>query len=197
MPRIVDHAQRRQEIVAAVWQLIATHGFEGVTLRAVAAEAGISVGRVQHYYGSRAELVRDGCQLMLEVARAQFFARIEPLPPLERLRTLLHRAIPTTTDWTYGTVVWNAYQAKSIDDPEIAALVTRAHADAVRHAAQYVEDARRDGVLADGDDAADLGLRLLATSEGYATRVIVGSLAAADALRALDRELDALRAPEG
>lgn len=193
MPRHVDHAQRRREIAVAVWQLVARHGFEGVTLRAVAAEADISVGRVQHYYATRTELVRDGCQQMLDQARAQYDAQTAALPPVERLRALLHRAVPTTTGWAFGTVVWNAYQSKSVDDAEIAALVARAHADSVARAAACIEEARSAGVLADGEDAAALGLRLLATSEGYATRVVVGSLAADDALRALDQELDALR----
>lgn len=193
MPRIVDHAERRREIVVAVWALIARRGFEGVTLRAVAAEAGISVGRVQHYYSSRTELVRDGCRRMLEEARVQFAAQIEPLPPLERLRALVHRAVPTTPEWALGTIVWQAYQAKSVDDAEIAGMVTDAHTDAVRQAAAFIDDARRDGTLPDGDSPADIALRLLATSEGYAARVIAGSLEADDALRALDRDVDTLR----
>ncbi|GAB4085898.1 TetR/AcrR family transcriptional regulator [Myceligenerans cantabricum] len=193
MPRIVDHAERRREIVVAVWALVARRGFEGVTLRAVAAEAGISVGRVQHYYSSRAELVRDGCRHMLDEGRSRFAARIEPLPPLERLRALVHRAVPTTPEWALGTIVWQAYQAKSVDDAEIAAMVGHAHTDAVRQAAGFIDDARRDGTLADGEQPAGLALRLLATSEGYAARVVVGSLAADAALRSLDRDIDTLR----
>lgn len=193
MPKIVDHAQRRREIVTAVWSIVARHGLEGVTLRAVAAEAGISAGRVQHYYATRADLVRDGCRLMVEGAREHFFAQVAALPPLEALRTLLHRTVPTTESWTVGTIVWSAYHAKSVDDPEIAALVARAHTEGVRQAARFVEAARRDGVLAPGPDPERVALRLLATSEGYAARVMVGSLTADDALRALDQDLDDLR----
>ena len=193
MPRIVDHAERRREIVVAVWTLIARHGFEKVTLRAVAAEAGISAGRVQHYYSSRTELVRDGCRLMLDDARTQFAAQIEPLSPVERLRALVRRAVPKTPEWTLGTVVWQAYQAKSVDDTEIAEMVRQAHTDAVRQAAAFIADARRDGTLPGGGDPSGLALRLLATSEGYAARVVAGSLAARDALRALDQDVDALR----
>ncbi|MBO0610659.1 TetR/AcrR family transcriptional regulator [Myceligenerans salitolerans] len=193
MPRIVDHAQRRREIVIAVWALIARRGFEGVTLRAVATEANISVGRVQHYYASRTELVRDGCRLMLDEARSRFTAQIEPLPPVERLRALVRRAVPTSPEWALGTIVWQAYQAKTVDDAEIAGMVTEAHADAVRQAAAFIVAARRDGTLPDGGPPGDIALRLLATSEGYAARVIAGSLDADDALRALDRDVDALR----
>lgn len=193
MPRIVDHAERRREIVVAVWTLIARHGFEKVTLRAVAAEAGISAGRVQYYYSSRTELVRDGCRIMLSDARTQFAARIESLSPVESLRALIHRAVPRSPEWTLGTIVWHAYQAKSVDDTEIAEMVRHAHTDAVRQAAAFITDARRDGTMPDGPDPSVLALRLLAMSEGYAARVVAGSLAADDALHALDQDIDALR----
>ena len=60
MPKIVDHAQRRTEIVHALWQVIYLKGIDGVSFRSVAEAAGISVGRVQHYFPSRSELILEG-----------------------------------------------------------------------------------------------------------------------------------------
>ncbi|MFJ4230682.1 TetR/AcrR family transcriptional regulator [Cellulosimicrobium cellulans] len=190
MPRDVDHDQRRREIVLAVWTIVARRGIEGVTLRGVAAEAGVSMGRVQHYFGTRDELVRHACRLMVEGARAEHAAQGEAMPPVERLRLLVHRAVPTTPGFTLGVAVWTAFHAKSVDDPEIATILADAHRGGVREGVALVSEARERGDLPDGEDADALALRLLALAEGYGTRVLVGSLDAADALAALDREID-------
>jgi AcrR family transcriptional regulator len=41
----------------AAMSLIAQHGLEGVTMRAVAAEAGLSYGSLFHYFSSKDELL--------------------------------------------------------------------------------------------------------------------------------------------
>ncbi|MEQ3551644.1 TetR family transcriptional regulator [Pseudonocardia nematodicida] len=57
MPRSADHTARRAEIADAVLALVARAGTEGVSLRSVAAEAGVSMGRVQHYFTGKDELL--------------------------------------------------------------------------------------------------------------------------------------------
>src|SRR5690625_2815459 len=56
MPRIVDHAARRTEIVYALWAVIHEKGLDSVSFRAVAEAAGVSIGRIQHYFASKEEL---------------------------------------------------------------------------------------------------------------------------------------------
>ncbi|QUL78633.1 TetR/AcrR family transcriptional regulator [Brevibacterium sp. SMBL_HHYL_HB1] len=70
MPKIVDHAQRRTEIVHALWQVIYLRGIDAVSFRSVAEAAGISIGRVQHYFPSRRELVLEGCRQIAAGAEA-------------------------------------------------------------------------------------------------------------------------------
>lgn len=67
VPRQVDHAQRRTEISHAVWAVVARNGLDAVSLRTVAAEAGISAGRVQHYFATKDEMVLEAAR---EMARA-------------------------------------------------------------------------------------------------------------------------------
>lgn len=192
MPRLVDHDVRRRELALAVWGIIAERGIEGVTLRAVAREAGVSVGRVQHYYATREELVRDSCRVMLDLAGESFDAQTGAPGPAESLRALVLHAIPTTEGFTQGTAVWTTYLAKSVDDEGIAALLRGSHTDVLDLAARWVEDAREAGELQaspPGLPARDLALELLALADGYAARVLAGSLTADDALAALGRRL--------
>ena len=57
MPKIVDHETQRRRIAEAAIRLIARDGFEGMTMRAVAAEAGLSYGSLFHYFDSKDELL--------------------------------------------------------------------------------------------------------------------------------------------
>lgn len=168
VPKLVDHDVRRREIAQAVWAVIAERGIEGVTLRCVAAEAGVSVGRIQHYHASREELVRDSCRELLKAATQRFEA-VDDTTPVERLRRLILGRIPTTPEFAIGTSIWLAYEAKSVDDPVIAELVQRGHAGGVRETAALLGEC---GVA----DAPAVALRLMATAEGLAIRVLVGGL---------------------
>ena len=168
VPKLVDHDVRRREIAQAVWAVIAERGIEGVTLRSVAAEAGVSVGRIQHYYASREELVRDSCRELLKAATQRFEA-VDDTTPVEKLRRLVLGRIPTTPEFAIGTSIWLAYEAKSVDDPVIAELVQRGHAGGVQEAAALLSEC---GVA----DASAVALRLMATAEGVAIRGLVGGL---------------------
>jgi AcrR family transcriptional regulator len=57
VPKIVDHDVQREKFVIAAMRLIARQGLEGVTMRAVAKEAGLSYGSLFHYFDSKDELL--------------------------------------------------------------------------------------------------------------------------------------------
>jgi AcrR family transcriptional regulator len=48
----------RQQIVAAALQLFREQGYQGTTMRAVAASAGVSVGNAYYYFSSKEELIQ-------------------------------------------------------------------------------------------------------------------------------------------
>lgn len=57
MPKIVDEAQRRRNVAEHVLTLVARSGTDAVTYSAVAAEAKVSRGLLQHYFSSREEML--------------------------------------------------------------------------------------------------------------------------------------------
>src|SRR5262249_4846750 len=57
MGRPSNRDQRRSEILAAFERVLATHGYAGATIAAVAAEAGIAAGLVHHHFESKEELL--------------------------------------------------------------------------------------------------------------------------------------------
>jgi len=57
MPKVVDHDIQRRKFADAAIRLIARDGLEGMTMRAVSAEAGLSYGSLFHYFASKDELL--------------------------------------------------------------------------------------------------------------------------------------------
>ncbi|MEV6237360.1 TetR/AcrR family transcriptional regulator [Lentzea sp. NPDC051838] len=67
MPKRVDHDERRREIAEAIFRLAAAQGLQAVTLRAVAAEAGISMFQVQYYFPTKEEMLRYAWRRITEL----------------------------------------------------------------------------------------------------------------------------------
>lgn len=65
----------RAKIVHSTWRLMATRGLEAVTFRNVADDAGVSVGRVQHHFGTREGLLLSSCTAMVDGAYDSFRAQ--------------------------------------------------------------------------------------------------------------------------
>jgi AcrR family transcriptional regulator len=65
MPKIVDHAQRRDEIAYVACQVVANYGFEQATVARIARAAGYTTGMVAHYYDSKQEIILAALRLML------------------------------------------------------------------------------------------------------------------------------------
>jgi AcrR family transcriptional regulator len=65
MPKIVDHARRRDEIAHVACQVVAHHGFEQATMARIARAAGYTTGMVAHYYDSKQDIILAALRLVL------------------------------------------------------------------------------------------------------------------------------------
>lgn len=83
MPKLIDQNERREEIAASAWQVILREGVGGATVRAVAAEAGLSVGSLRHVFASQSELLEFAMRLVID----RVSARIGVLLPQATLQS--------------------------------------------------------------------------------------------------------------
>lgn len=94
VPKIVDHAARRKEIVAATWRVIARDGLAGTTIREIAREAGYSNGVLAHYFADRDEILASALVMAHQGVRERTDIRIRGLRGLTALRLLLIESLP-------------------------------------------------------------------------------------------------------
>ena len=53
MPRIVDHEQRREEILEQCFSLFASQGYAALSMRGIARSLGVSTGALYYYFASK------------------------------------------------------------------------------------------------------------------------------------------------
>lgn len=184
MPKVVDHAQRRREIVWALWSVISERGIDGVTFQAVAAAGGVSVGRIQHYFDSKEHLVRAGAEHMVGEAEGRY-REGDTTDPRTRLTTLLTQPIPAAGAGRVGVAVWYAYLAKSASDPWIRSFMEGATRGTVDEAERLLVAV---GVRA--GEARTRARRLVALSNGVTQSVLVGALESEEAVALVHNEVE-------
>lgn len=135
MPKYVDADLRRQDVVEAVFRIIASDGLERASLREVADEAGLAVGSVRHYFSSSEELlvhsfgvVVDRITSRLDEA-AQAVAACPPATSEHRaaVLTLLGQILPLDEERAVDSCVWLAFKNAARIRPFLAAEADRSH----------------------------------------------------------------------
>ena len=182
--KVRDSTPARAQIAAAVWGTISEYGIEGATMRRIAAVAGFSVGRLQHYFASREELLCYSCQAMVDLA-----GESSSLPPQAdadtdpvgagrwRVRQLLVHAFDQSAEYRMGARVWAAFVAHAVVDPAIARIVVEAQLGLEREVARLLVDVGCDPGSA---------RHLVALSEGLAQRTLTGAVSADAAAAEID-----------
>lgn len=112
----------RQKLAEAVSQVVVREGIAGVSVRAVAAEAGVSGGTVQHYFPTRAEMIRyamEWTSLRVEerLGNVSRWGEVR-----EWTREILLELLPLDADRRRESAVWLAFVAHAETDPALRDL---------------------------------------------------------------------------
>jgi AcrR family transcriptional regulator len=121
MPKVVDHEQRREELGAAVWRLASREGLDGVTMRAVAAEAGWSTGALHHYFNDKEELLMFAFRTVADrVRRRLAAASAASAGAFDYLHRLLEQGLPVDAERRAEARVWFAFLGLALTRPTLA-----------------------------------------------------------------------------
>ncbi|MFI0741793.1 TetR/AcrR family transcriptional regulator [Streptomyces sp. NPDC021100] len=203
MPKIVDPDERRRAVAEAVLRVVARDGLESASLRNVAAEAGLVVGSVRHYFADHTALIIFAMEELGRRIGGRLTARSEPLLALEPgadgaalTEELFAELLPLDDARRREAVVWLTFTTAARTRPELRACAREMHDGQRALAAHVLTEIRNRGALADGLDTATESLRLCALLDGLTLQAVLQpDSVTPEAMRAvLRRHLDSLRA---
>ncbi|MER6300401.1 TetR/AcrR family transcriptional regulator [Kitasatospora sp. NPDC001539] len=172
-----DHDARRSEVSEGVWRVLSSKGFEGLTLRAVAAELGASTGLLTHYFPNKRALLSHALEELdrRSAARPRRTAPVDGTPPpvgLARLRAALLDVLPLDEGAVAGNRIWVGSWDVALADPELAAAHAGRYARSRVALTAIVADAQRLGELPAGADPAGIA----AGAQAFALGLVVQAL---------------------
>jgi TetR/AcrR family transcriptional repressor of bet genes len=193
MPKQVDHEERRREIAEAVVKLVTARGVEAASLRAVAAEAGVSMGAVQHYFSTTAEMLLFALEYgnTLIAARAQkLLAERPPATARESFRLLFTLLLPLDADGRTGARLWAALIARACVDEPTAILAGDAYTNLTDFMVRSLTDNVSELRSPEPSEVAKTARHLVSVIEGLRWPLLFGSYTPDEAWAILDAQLD-------
>ncbi|KHL01629.1 TetR/AcrR family transcriptional regulator [Sinomonas humi] len=163
MPRFVDPAARRREIVEAVKRIVAADGLARVSLREVAAEAGLVVGSVRHYF----ETAEDLRVHAFESVADDVVRRVEDA---DDVVAQLCQLLPLDVERAVDLCVFSAFRFAARTDESLLEVADSAHARIAaavgRSVLAVLPEMAPHELVAEAE-------RLLATAEGLSLHALV------------------------
>src|SRR3954471_12770315 len=192
MPRLADHEQRRRQIAEAVWRIASARGLEDVSLRKVAAEAGVSLRLLQYYFGTRDDLLLGALEILNADAGESIRAELGPeeeAAPREVLRAMLVGMLPVGDERRTRYLVHLAYFVRSLSDPGLASAFSAAPPELERLTADLLAWGRDRGEVAPDLDLMPEAELLLSSVDGLQTSIILGQRTPEAAIALIDHQL--------
>lgn len=189
MPKIVNHDQRRSEIISAMWRVVDSDGVGNVSVRSVAASAGVSKTNIGHYFDSQPHLLALGALESATNVSARIQATLLGEDALGDATALLMRMVPDTAAKRRRAAVWLHVMDVCSDNPstqDVLLEIESAHNEAITH---VLDQLRARKLVHRGRDVAAESATLHALVDGVAlqalsSRAVMPKNLARDVLRA-------------
>ncbi|MEV7574669.1 TetR/AcrR family transcriptional regulator [Pseudarthrobacter sp. NPDC089323] len=154
MPKIVDHDERRLELVDATWRIIARQGLEGATMREIAMEAGFANGALKPYFPTKDTLLEFAFGHVFNRTNQRIAEVTEGKSGMEALRALCLEVLPLDDERVNEARIVIPFWQKAVNDAQKAQIHQQSMAAWLDTIRQFLAEAREAGdVRAAVDDS--------------------------------------------
>ncbi|MCQ4120471.1 TetR/AcrR family transcriptional regulator [Rhodococcus tibetensis] len=174
MPKLIDHDQRQQKIAEAVWRVIQRDGIGAVSVRDVAAEAGVSTGSLRHVFASKAELLAYSMQLVQRRVRERAREHSSISDPWTRALAILDEMLPLDDRRRCEMEVNLALVAEGPAHPKVREIARDAQHELRAGCASILAGLAAHGYVAPERDIDAEAMRLHALVDGAAMHALLG-----------------------
>lgn len=170
MPKIVDHDERRRVIVEALWRVVARDGAHEVSVRHVAAEAGMPKSSIAHYVGTMPHLMGLAVDQLVQ-DNTDYILSLDPLSlDVDKVTEVLYTLVPVTERRRRMSGVWLLLVSQAGADPETAEVLHRLNSSVAEGLTDLLGGMREQGLLDSGRDIDTEVRRLHALIDGLAVQ---------------------------
>jgi AcrR family transcriptional regulator len=120
----VNHEQRRQEIVEAVWRLLEQGGVEAASVRGVVAETGLSSGSIRFFFSTQAGLHAFAMSSLAERVQARVRTAATEPDVGRRVVAMISELMPLRDDTHRELTVWMTFVTRAHHDVTLARIVS-------------------------------------------------------------------------
>jgi AcrR family transcriptional regulator len=191
----VDHEERRTQIAEALLRIADTQGLQSASMRAVAAEAGVSLRLVQYYFTTKEALLLDALGRLQNQLQARMNAWIAaagtPPTPRSVITAILSCIVPTDAESSRIARTYNGYYTLVLSDPDVLEKHGAAQPAILEgFLAKQIRAAQQAGDVAADADPELAAAGLLAMVNGLGSSVLGGQRTGDEALAILRYYLD-------
>ena len=196
MPKIVNHEERRGEVVAAARRIILREGIEAATTRAIAREAGYSNGVLTHYFADKDEILLSALEASHRRIADRLREKLSGRTGLAALRELLLDNVPLDDERAGETGLEVGFWGRSLTSPALLEVQRREAAELRYLVTSLLRSAAEAGEIHTDEDLEDVAERLLALVDGLSVhRLLYTSHVTGERLeRLVTGEIERLRA---
>jgi DNA-binding transcriptional regulator YbjK len=197
MPKIVDHDERRRVIVEALWRVVARDGAHEVSVRHVAAEAGMPKSSIGHYVGTMPQLLGLAVDQLIQV-NTDHIVSLDLLElDADTVTEVLYTLVPVSERRRHMSGVWLLLVAQAGADPEFAEVLHRLNSSVYEGVHDLLTGMARQDLLHPSRDIDAEARRLHALVDGLAVQCMTDPALRSEAdVRAILRaEVASLREP--
>ncbi|MEV4372831.1 TetR family transcriptional regulator C-terminal domain-containing protein [Nonomuraea sp. NPDC049637] len=199
MPRQVDHDERRRRLTAALLRIAGTRGLQAVSMREIAAEAGVSLRVVQYYFTNKQALLESGLTelgaRMDRRVRQRAAAVAGELTARDVLTAVLDAVLPCDEQSRLDSMAWTAYYTAALTDPVLAAVGVTLPDALENFLTVRLTAAQQAGDIAPDRDPRTEAAGLLALAAGLTQSVLSGQRSRESAADIIGYHLDRLFTP--
>ncbi|GAA4478038.1 TetR/AcrR family transcriptional regulator [Microbacterium panaciterrae] len=148
MPKIVDHNERREHIADAATKVIIRDGFDRLTMRQIAAEAGYSHGAIARYFPTKESLLTASFLRLYTQANGRILAGVAGRRGLDALERMCREVLPFGELGPKYARVVIAFWDHASQDATVAAIHRENNQHWRDQFRRFLLEAREDGELA-------------------------------------------------
>ncbi|UOR00500.1 TetR/AcrR family transcriptional regulator [Leucobacter allii] len=145
MPKIIDHDQRRQDIIDVTWQLIVEGGIEAATMREIAARAGFANGALKHYFPGKDAIIKGAYEHSLRGLGDRLAAHVAGKRGLEALEMSIRFTLPVEQEDATAARVLLSFWERCVFSSELDHDYDEHLAEWTTSYLQYLREGREDG----------------------------------------------------